>query len=191
MIQNFKFRESDLLGAFIIEPFVASDERGALIKDFSESIFEMNGISHKLSEIFYTVSKKGVIRAIHFQSVKQQAKLVRCISGKIYDIIVDLRPGSPTFGEWRGFYLSGENSIELYIPEYFGHGYLVIEPAVVSYKCSERFYSEYDDGIKWNDKDINIEWPLDLIDTKIIVSTKDEHLQSFQEYKEKNKKHYK
>lgn len=105
-------------------------------------MFKANGIEHELKEVFYTISKKGVIRAMHFQLVKQQAKLVRCISGHVYDVIIDLRLDSPTFGKWQGFDLTGENQKTLYIPQFFGHGYLVLEDSVVSYKCGEVFYSE-------------------------------------------------
>ena len=182
MMQKFSFEELDLKGAYLIRPFIAFDERGSFIKDYSKETFEENGITYDLKEVFYTNSKKGVIRAIHFQRVKQQAKLVRCISGKIYDVIVDLRNSSSTFGEWRGFYLSNENNYQLLIPEGFGHGYLVIEPSVVSYKCAEKFYGEYDDGIVWNDPEIGIDWPLELVN-EIILSEKDKSLQSFSEYK--------
>jgi dTDP-4-dehydrorhamnose 3,5-epimerase len=182
MIQKFSFKELDLKGAYLIKPFVAVDDRGYFIKDYSKDVFEDNGIKHDLKEVFYTISKKGVIRAIHFQRVKEQAKLVRCVSGKIYDVIVDLRKDSPTFGEWRGFFLSDENKEQLFIPEHFGHGYLVIEPSIVSYKCGEKFYGEYDDGIMWNDSAIGIEWPLELVSYEIILSDKDKELQSFAEF---------
>ena len=115
--------------------------------------------------------------------MKEQAKLVRCVSGKIYDVIVDLREDSPTFGEWRGFFLSEENKEQLFIPEHFGHGYLVIEPSIVSYKCGEKYYGEYDDGIMWNDSALGIEWPLELVSNEIILSDKDKELQSFEEFK--------
>ena len=85
------------------------------------------------------LSKRGVIRAIHFQLIKQQPKLVRCVSGHVYDVIVDLRPNSSTFKQWRGFHLTGENMDSLLVPAYFGHGYLVVEDSIVSYKCSEKF----------------------------------------------------
>ena len=183
MIQKFSFEQLDLKGAYIIKPFVAVDDRGYFIKDYSKEVFEDNGINHELKEVFYTNSKKGVIRAIHFQRVKEQAKLVRCVSGKIYDVIVDLRKDSPTFGEWRGFFLSEENKKQLFIPEHFGHGYLVIEPSIVSYKCGEKFYGEYDDGIMWNDPAIGIEWPLELVNNEIILSDKDKELQCFEEFK--------
>src|SRR5699024_6946571 len=114
MIQKFEFIELDLKGAYLIKPFFAPDERGGFVKDYNIDMFKQNGIQHELKEVFYTISKKGVIRATHFQLIKQQAKLVRCINGHIFDVIVDLRPESPTFGEWRGFDLTGDNRLELY-----------------------------------------------------------------------------
>ena len=148
-------------------------------------ILKNNGIDHELKEVFYTVSKRGVIRATHFQLVKQQAKLVRCISGHVYDVIVDLRPNSQTFGKWQGFHLSAKNQKSIFVPKYFGHGYLVIEESIVSYKCGEVFYAENDSGIMYNDPDINIQWPLELIGgkEKLIMSEKDKNLMSFESYK--------
>lgn len=185
MIQKFNFQELDLKGAFLIKPFYAIDDRGGLIKDYSFDTFKANGINHGLKEVFYTISKRGVIRALHFQLIKQQAKLVRCISGHVYDVIVDLRPDSPTFGQWRGFHLTGENTEMLFVPQYFGHGYLVIEDSIVSYKCAEVFYGDGDSGILFNDPDIGVEWPFELIDgkEKMIISEKDKALMSFKDYK--------
>lgn len=184
MITKFDFQELDLKGAFKIQPFYATDERGGFVKDFNIDMFNANGIEHELKEVFYTISKKGVIRATHFQLVKQQAKLVRCVSGHVYDVIVDLRPNSSTFGQWRGFDLTGENQVELYIPQYFGHGYLVLEDSVVSYKCGEVFYGEGDSGIMYNDPDINIDWPFEKIGgiENLIISEKDKNLMSFKKY---------
>lgn len=189
MITKFNFEELDLKGAFKIQPFYTTDERGGFIKDYNIDMFKANGIEHELKEVFYTISKKGVIRAIHFQLIKQQAKLVRCISGHVYDVIVDLRPDSPTFGQWRGFDLTGENQVELYIPEYFGHGYLVLEDSVVSYKCGEVFYTEGDSGIMYNDTDINIQWPFEKIGSikNLIISEKDKNLISLKDYIKKVK----
>ena len=118
MIQKFDFQELDLKGAYLIKPFFASDERGGLVKDYNIDTFKANGINHELKEVFYTISKKGVIRATHFQLVKQQAKLVRCIKGHVYDVIVDLRPDSPTFGKWMGFDLSEDNISSAYAELY-------------------------------------------------------------------------
>lgn len=185
MITKFCFEELDLKGAYKIQPFFATDERGGFVKDYNIDVFKTNGIEHELKEVFYTISKCGVIRATHFQLVKQQPKLIRCISGHVYDVIVDLRPDYPTFGQWRGFDLTGENQVELYIPKSFGHGYLVIEDSIVSYKCGEVFYGEGDSGIMYNDPDINIKWPFELIggEENLIVSEKDKKLMSFEEYK--------
>jgi len=184
MIQKFEFQELDLKGAYLIQPFFAPDERGSFVKDYNIDTFKANGIEHELKEVFYTISKRCVIRATHFQIVRQQAKLVRCISGHVYDVIVDLRPDSPTFGQWRGFDLNGENMNELYVPQFFGHGYLVLEDSVVSYKCGEVFYGEGDSGIMYNDPDIGIEWPFEKIGgiKNLIISEKDKKLMSFKEY---------
>ena len=185
MIQQFDFKETSIKGSYEITPFYATDERGGLVKDYNIDTFRSNGIDHELKEVFYTISKKGVIRAIHFQLVKQQAKLVRCISGHVYDVIVDLRPESQTFGKWQAFDLTGDNRKTLYIPQYVGHGYLVIEDSIVSYQCGEIFYREGDTGIMYNDSDINIQWPFELIGgiENLIISGKDSELMSFLDYK--------
>ena len=189
MIQKWDFQELDLKGAYLIKPFFASDERGGLIKDYNIDVFKEHGIKHELKEDFYTLSKKGVIRATHFQLVKQQPKLVRCVSGHVYDVIVDLRLDSSTFGQWRGFHLTGDSMDSLYVPEFFGHGYLVIEDSIVSYKAGEVFYGEGDSGIMYNDPAIGIEWPFELIGGKenLIISEKDLNLMTFKEYSERVK----
>ncbi len=186
MVKKFEFKELDLKGAYLIKPFYATDERGGLIKDYNIAIFKAHGIEYELKEVFYTFSKRGVIRAIHFQLINQQPKMVRCIRGHVYDVIVDLRKESPTYGQWRGFHLTEKNLNSLLVPAYFGHGYLVIEDSIVSYKASEIFYSEGDSGIMYNDSDIGIEWPVELIGGKgnLIISEKDLKLMSFKEYGE-------
>lgn len=184
MVQKFDFQELALKGAYLIKPFFATDDRGGLIKDYNVDTFRANGIEHDLKEVFYTISKKGVIRAIHFQLVKQQPKLVRCVSGHVYDVIVDLRPGSETYGQWLGFDLTGENTNSLLVPAGFGHGYLVLEDSVVSYKCAEVFFGEGDSGIMYNDPDLNIAWPYEAIGgiENMIISEKDLNLMSFKSY---------
>lgn len=187
MIEQFQFEELPLKGAFLIKPFYATDNRGGFVKDYNVDTFRSKGINHDLKEVFYTISKRGVIRALHFQLGKQQAKLVRCISGHVYDVITDLRPESPTFGKSMGFHLTGENRFSLLVPEYFGHGYLVIEDSVVSYKCAEVFFAEGDSGITYNDKTLAINWPMELIngEDNLIISEKDLNLMSFDEYRKK------
>ena len=181
MIQKFNFKKTEIEGLYVINPFIASDNRGFFIKDYSQELFNNNGIEHDLKEVFYTISKKGVIRAMHFQRVHQQPKLVRCLSGSIFDVVCDLRKNSPTFKRWLSFELNSENNIELLIPGGCAHGYLVLEDSIVSYKCAEKFYGEYDDGIIWNDSTLNIKWPLDRVDD-IILSEKDNNLQTFNEF---------
>ncbi|CAI3665187.1 dTDP-4-dehydrorhamnose 3,5-epimerase [Clostridium neonatale] len=184
MIQKFEFKSTEIDGLIEITPFNAEDIRGCFTKDYSKEVFELNGIKHDLIEVFYTTSYKGVIRALHFQRVKQQAKLVRCIKGHVYDVVVDLRKDSPTFKKWIGFDLIGEKHNEILVPEGCAHGYLVLEDSIVSYKCGEKFYGEYDDGIMWNDEDINVEWPLDRIggEKNMIIADKDKNLQTFKEF---------
>ena len=184
MIQKFEFQKTKISELIEITPFNADDIRGCFTKDYSKEIFEQNGIHYDLAEIFYTTSHKGVIRALHFQRVKQQPKLVRCIYGHVYDVVVDLRKGSSTFKEWLGFDLIGEKHNEILVPAGCAHGYLVLEPSIVSYKCSEKFYGEYDGGIKWNDPDINVNWPLEKIGgrEKLILADKDKNLPSWAEF---------
>ena len=156
MNQKFAFNETEISGLIEITPFNADDLRGCFTKDYSKEVFEANGIKHNLEEVFYTTSYKGVIRALHFQREKQQPKLVRCIAGHVYDVVVDLRKESPTFKKWKGFDLVGEIHNEILVPNGCAHGYLVLEKSIVSYKCGERFYGEYDDGIRWDDPDLSL-----------------------------------
>ena len=187
MIQKFEFHPTEIEGLIEVTPFNADDVRGCFTQDYSKEVFEANGITHDLAEVFYTTSYKGVIRALHFQRVKQQPKLVRCIHGHVWDVVVDLRKDSPTFKQWLAFDLSGDNRREVLIPAGCGHGYLVLEDSIVSYKCGEKFYGEYDDGILWDDPELAVEWPLELIGgrEKLILADKDKNLQSFAEFMEK------
>lgn len=181
MIQKFEFHETEISGLIEVTPFNADDVRGCFTKDYSKEVFEANGIQHDLAEVFYTTSYKGVIRALHFQRIKQQPKLVRCIHGHVWDVVVDLRKDSPSFKKWLAFDMTGENHKEVLIPAGCAHGYLVLEDSIVSYKCGEKFYGQYDDGIMWNDPDIGVQWPLELIggEKKLILADKDKNLQSF------------
>ena len=188
MIQNFSFNETFIKGLIDICPFNAKDIRGCFTKDYSKEIFEKNGINYNLAEVFYTTSHKGVIRALHFQREKQQPKLVRCIYGHVFDVVVDLRKNSPTFKQWCSFELTGENKREILIPAGCAHGYLVIEEnSIVSYKCSEKFYGEFDDGILWNDPDLGVSWPVERVGgiDNIILADKDKQLQLFKHFMDK------
>lgn len=187
MVQKFDFQEMDLKGAYIIKPFYATDERGGLIKDYNIDTFKAAGIEHEIKETFYTISKRAVIRAIHFQLEKPQPKLMRCVSGKVWYVIVDLRPESDTLGQYRSMILSADDPTCILCPAGFGQGYLVIEDSVMSYKASEVFYGPGDAGIMYNDPDIGIKWPFELIDGKenLIISEKDLNLMSLKEYVER------
>ena len=184
MIQKFEFHETEILGLIEVTPFNADDIRGCFTKDYSKEVFENNGIYHDLEEVFYTTSYKGVIRALHFQRVKQQPKLVRCIWGHVWDVVVDLRKDSPTFKKWLAFDLIGEKHNEILVPAGCAHGYLVLEDSIVSYKCGEKFYGEYDDGIMWNDPEIGVAWPLDKVGgiDRVILADKDKTLQTFTQF---------
>ena len=184
MMQKFEFMQTEIEGLIEVTPFNAVDVRGCFTKDYSKEVFEANGIHHDLAEVFYTTSHKGVIRALHFQRVMQQPKLVRCIWGHVWDVVVDLRRESPTFKKWLGFDLIGEKHNEILVPAGCAHGYLVLEKSIVSYKCAEKFYGEYDDGILWNDPDIGVDWPLSLVGgmEHVILADKDKKLQSFEEF---------
>ena len=183
MIQKFEFEETEIKGLIKVTPFNADDIRGCFTKDYSKEVFEANGIHHDLAVVFSTTSHMGVIRALHFQREKQQPKLVRCIYGHVYDVVVDLRKDSPTFKKWLGFDLIGEQHNEILVPAGCAHGYLVLEKSIVSYKCGEKFYGEYDDGIMWNDPDIAVEWPLEKVGGlgNVILADKDKNLQTFEQ----------
>jgi dTDP-4-dehydrorhamnose 3,5-epimerase len=176
---KWAFEPLALSGAYLITPFAQEDERGEFAKDYAESVFRRHGIECPLKETFYSISHPNVVRGMHFQSGKPQAKLVRCISGSIYDVIVDIRVGSPTLGKWLGFRLNDENRLSLYVPQGFAHGFMAIMKSIVSYKCDEEFFPAGDDGIRYNDADLDIRWPETAW---IIQSQKDRQLQTFSEY---------
>ena len=172
MVQKFDFQPLDLQGAYRIKPFYATDNRGGLIKDYNVDTFRANGIDHDLKEVFYTISKRGVIRATHFQLVKQQAKLVRCVRGGVLDVAVDLRPSSPTYKQWVAVELTEENKRQLLIPRGFGHGFVTLTDHVeFLYKADNYYAPEADGGIRWNDPELAVDWGVEYP----ILSQKDEN----------------
>lgn len=182
----WNFKEACLSGVYEIQPFCSYDSRGYFLKDYTREVFLEHNINFDLKETFYSFSEKNVIRGMHFQREKQMPKLVRCISGKILDVVCDLRENSDTFGQWKSFVLSDENMKQLLIPGGFAHGFFALENSLVSYKCAEVFCAEYDDGIIWSDPDVDIDWGISE-NTEIIISEKDKNLQTFSEFKEKYK----
>lgn len=157
----------------IIEPQVFGDSRGYFMESYSEADFVAAGLTMKFVQDNESRSKKGVLRGLHFQTKHTQGKLVRVVEGEVYDVAVDLREGSPTFGKWEGVLLTAENKRQFYVPEGFAHGFLVLsDVATFQYKCTDYYAPEYDGGIRWNDPDIGIEWPLDGIE-EVLLSEKD------------------
>lgn len=175
-------------GLTLIHPHVFEDARGYFIKDFEASFYKENNLPTEFLEFNESKSRKGTIRGLHFQQKFSQGKLIRVIKGAVYDVAVDLRFGSPTFGKWMGFELSEQNHDILYIPEGFAHGFLALEEdSIFSYKCTNKYAPEFDSGVRFNDPDINVQWPVDRVGgwENVITSEKDGKLQSFTEFKEK------
>lgn len=170
---NFNFIETKIKDLYIIEPKVFGDNRGYFLESYNKKAFEEAGLTMEFVQDNESKSKKGVLRGLHFQIKHTQGKLVRVTKGEVWDVAVDLRKGSPTYGQWEGVYLSEENKRQFYVPEGFAHGFLVLsEEAIFNYKCTDFYAPEYDSGLLWNDKDVAIEWPLDGIG-EILLSEKD------------------
>lgn len=170
---NFEFNKIKIDGVYIIEPKVFGDNRGYFIEVYNKEQFAEAGLNMTFVQDNESKSSKGVLRGLHFQRKHSQGKLVRVTRGEVFDVAVDLRSGSQTYGKWEGVILSEENKKQFYIPKGFAHGFLVLsDEAVFNYKCTDFYSPEYDGGIMWNDPGINIEWPLDRLDN-IILSEKD------------------
>ena len=178
----FCFKNTQIKGLKLIIPFFSSDNRGFFTKCYERELFLKNGIDMNPYEELRSFSRKGVVRGLHFQRKHSQDKLIQVLNGSVYDVVVDLRYNSSTFGKWQSFYLSSENRNMLYIPKGFAHGFLSLEDnTLFNYLCGEKYYPEYDSGIVWNDDTLKIEWPLKKVD-EIIVSERDLNLQSFKEF---------
>jgi len=146
----------------LIEPEIHSDPRGSFVETYESQRYRDAGISAAFVQDNFSVSSRNVIRGMHFQNPRGQAKLVRVACGAVWDAVVDVRRGSPTFGKWAGIELSGEAQRQLYIPAGFAHGFVVLtETAVFEYKCSETYRPEFDRCLAWNDPDVGIDWPID------------------------------
>lgn len=156
-----KVIKTELENVLIIEPKVHSDSRGSFFESYVKKKYEDCGIKDEFLQDNHSISRKGVLRGLHFQEDPWQIKLVRVIRGEVFDVAVDIRKGSPTFGKWSGVKLSEENHRQLYIPAGFAHGFCVLsETAEFLYKCSEYYAPSGERGILWNDPDIGIAWPV-------------------------------
>jgi dTDP-4-dehydrorhamnose 3,5-epimerase len=167
----FDFRQLTVPGLVLIEPKTFGDDRGVFFEVYKHSDFVRSGIPEHFVQDNYSRSIRGVLRGLHYQlDPKSQGKLVRCVRGRIFDVAVDIRKGSPTYGRWDGLELSGENGLMLYIPAGFAHGFLTLsDTAEMLYKCTEEYSPTHDRGIIWNDPDINIPWAI----TEPLLSDKD------------------
>lgn len=177
-----KIKETPLKDCYIIEPTIIEDERGYFFEKFNERKFEeLTGMNGHFVQDNISKSSYGVIRGVHLQKGEHaQAKLVSCLEGKVWDVAVDLREDSPTFGKWFGIELTAENKVQLYVPRGFGHGFSVLsKTAIFSYKCDNFYYKESERGIMYNDPDLNIDWKIDEKDAKL--SEKDKMLAGFNE----------
>lgn len=169
------FHHSIISGPIEIRPNIIRDSRGYFFEAYRESVFRENGILENFVQENQSWSQKGTLRGLHFQREPHaQAKLVRCLSGTIFDVAVDIRNNSPTFGQWVSCLLSAEDHNEFYVPVGFAHGFYVLsESAVVAYRCGTYYNKDSEGSLRWNDPTINIEWPIDA-KAKLSLSEKDE-----------------
>lgn len=186
-MNKFKKIETSIKDLYIIEPTVSGDDRGYFMETYNKEDFKKIGLNYEFVQDNQSKSKKGVLRGLHFQK-NAQAKLVRCLRGEVFDVVVDLRPGSLTYGKWKGVIISEENKKMLMVPRGFAHGFLVLsEEAEFTYKCDEYYNHEAEGGLAWNDIEVNIDWPLgDMSVDELLTSEKDGKLPSLKELKGKN-----
>jgi dTDP-4-dehydrorhamnose 3,5-epimerase len=155
----------------IIEPDVFRDDRGHFLESYQEQRYLEHGIPARFVQDNISYSKQGVLRGLHYQLGRPQAKIISCIHGEVFDVAVDIRRGSPSFGQWAGVTLSDSNCRQIYIPEGFAHGFCAeSDMAMVLYKCTDFYVPEEERGIRWDDPSLDIDWPI----TKPILSPKDQ-----------------
>lgn len=180
---NFKFIETHIEGLYIIEQKVFGDHRGYFMETYNFEDFKAAGLDMVFVQDNQSKSKRGVLRGMHFQTQHPQGKLVRVIKGEVYDVAIDLRKGSKTYGKWYGVLLTDENKRQFYVPEGFAHGFLVTsEEAEFVYKCTDFYHPEFEGGILWNDPEVAIEWPLEGIE-EVLLSEKDRNAKTLKESK--------
>ncbi len=180
---KFKLTKTFIQDLVLIEPLIFKDERGFFMETYNKKDFLDLGISVDFVQDNYSKSQKGVLRGLHFQTEYSQGKLVRVCKGSVWDVVVDIRKGSKTYGKWFGVELSEENKKMLYVPEGFAHGFLTLKDETeFQYKCTNFYHSEFESGIIWNDDTIAIKWPFseyDVSSSDLIISEKDKKLEKF------------
>lgn len=175
-MEKFIKKETNIEGLLVIETHSFEDKRGFFMETYNKREFEKLGIFNNFVQDNHSKSSKGVLRGLHFQKNYSQAKLVRVVKGKVYDVAVDLRKGSKTYGKYYGIELTESNKLQFFIPKGFAHGFMVLSDiAEFVYKCDEFYHPEDESGIIWNDENINIKWPLEEIggESQLIISSKD------------------
>lgn len=174
---NFTFTETSIEGVLVVDAKAHGDERGYFMETYKRPDFVAGGIDCKFVQDNQSSSTKGVLRGLHFQIEHPQAKLVRVTRGEVFDVAVDLRPSSPTYGKWEGVVLSAENRRQFFVPRGFAHGFLVLsDVAEFCYKCDDVYHPNDEGGIRWDDPEIGIEWPVCMIGGFPTLSKKDEKL---------------
>ena len=169
---KIKVTTCDIEGLYVIEPTVFKDERGYFMETYNQNDFKEAGLNMTFVQDNQSMSVKGVLRGLHFQKQYPQGKLVRAVRGTVFDVAVDLRSDSKTYGKWFGVTLSAENKKQFYIPEGFAHGFLVLsDQAEFCYKCTDFYHPDDEGGIAWNDPTINVAWP--ELDVPYRMSEKD------------------
>ena len=181
---GFVFHETEIPGLLVIEPHRFYDDRGLYQKNYEKTAFAAHGIQCEFTESSDLYSKKGALRGLHYQTVDSQAKLIHVIRGALFDVAVDLRPGSPTFGRYKTQLLDEDNRIIEFIPEGFAHGFIALaDDTVFSYQCSGRYVPEACGGIRWDDPTLNIPWPLAEYGIgQVIATEKDKNWPTFEAY---------
>ena len=165
---------TNLPGVIVIEPKVYFDKRGFFLETFREDVLLQAGINEHFVQDNHTRSSQGVLRGLHYQMTQTQGKLVRVAAGSVFDVVVDVRSSSPTFGQWYGTELNEDNIKMIYVPPGFAHGFVVLsETADFIYKCTDYYHPESEQGIAWDDPDLNIDWSIAEIAEKISLSDKD------------------
>ena len=180
----FEFKETKIDGLLLIKPHLFSDNRGFYKKYYEKNIFAENGINHEFTESSDLYSKKGALRGLHYQTVDAQAKLIHVISGILFDVALDLRKDSPTFGQYHTELMDAAENKVIFIPEGFAHGFIALTDNVIfSYQCSGKYVPEACGGIRWNSPELSIPWPFDKYNIKeVIITEKDKSWPTFTEY---------
>ena len=185
-MNNFEIIKTPIKDLVIIQPKVFGDERGFFLETYNKQSFQEHGLTMEFVQDNHSKSKKGVLRGLHFQTKFTQGKLVRAVKGSVYDVAVDLRKSSETYGQWYGVLLTEQNKTMFYIPEGFAHGFLALEDDTeFMYKCTDLYSPEYDSGLLWNDETINIDWRLEEFGIKkeeLTISDKDQKQAKFDKF---------